>query len=109
LAKRSRLSVHTIRYYEAIGLLPCPGRDQSGKRSYDASILAWIDFIARLKAAEMPIKEMICYADLWQRGPANAEAVKAGYASPEYAQALKVRDKALRRNLICVEGVAAES
>jgi DNA-binding transcriptional MerR regulator len=34
LAKRSRLSVHTIRYYEAIGLLPCPGRDQSGKRSY---------------------------------------------------------------------------
>jgi DNA-binding transcriptional MerR regulator len=72
LAKRSRLSVHTIRYYEAIGLLPCPGRDQSGKRSYDASILAWIDFIARLKAAEMPIKEMICYADLWQRGPATA-------------------------------------
>ena len=39
----------------------------------------------------------------------NAEAVKAWYASPEYAQALKVRDKALRRNLICVEGVAAES
>ena len=39
----------------------------------------------------------------------NAEAVKAWYASPEYAQALTVRDKALRRNLICVEGVAAES
>jgi uncharacterized protein (DUF1330 family) len=37
----------------------------------------------------------------------NADAVKAWYASPEYAQALKVRDKALRRNLICVEGVAA--
>ena len=72
LARRSGLSVHTIRYYETIGLLPCPSRDQSGKRSYDVAILAWIDFIARLKAAEMPIKEMICYADLWQRGAATA-------------------------------------
>ncbi|MBV8274535.1 MAG: MerR family transcriptional regulator [Verrucomicrobia bacterium] len=72
LARQSGLSVHTIRYYEAIGLLPCPSRDQSGKRSYDVSILVWIDFLARLKAAEMPIKEMICYADLWQHGPATA-------------------------------------
>ena len=72
LAQRSGLSVHTIRYYEAIGLLPRPSRDQSGKRSYDASIITWIDFLARLKAAEMPIKEMICYADLWQRGPSTA-------------------------------------
>ena len=39
----------------------------------------------------------------------NAEAVKAWYASPEYAQALKVRDKALRRNLICIDGVKAKS
>lgn len=33
-------------------------------------------------------------------------AVETWYASPEYAQALKFRGKALRRNLICVEGVA---
>jgi DNA-binding transcriptional MerR regulator len=52
LARRSGLSVHTIRYYEAIGLLPYPSRDQSGKRSYNATILAWIDFLGRLKAAE---------------------------------------------------------
>jgi uncharacterized protein (DUF1330 family) len=35
----------------------------------------------------------------------DADAVKRWYASPEYAEALKVRDKALRRNLIAVEGV----
>jgi uncharacterized protein (DUF1330 family) len=34
-----------------------------------------------------------------------ADAVKAWYTPPEYAPALKVREKALRRNLICVEGV----
>jgi uncharacterized protein (DUF1330 family) len=32
-------------------------------------------------------------------------AVERWYASPEYADALKFRDKALRRNLIQVEGV----
>ena len=72
LAKQSGLSVHTIRYYETIGLLPCPTRDRSGQRSYEVSILAWIDFLERLKTAGMPIKKMICYADLWQRGPATA-------------------------------------
>jgi uncharacterized protein (DUF1330 family) len=38
----------------------------------------------------------------------DADAVKAWYASPEYAEALKVRDQALRRNMISVEGVAAD-
>jgi DNA-binding transcriptional MerR regulator len=72
LAKRSGLSVHTIRYYETIGLLPRPTRDHSGQRTYDLSILAWIDFLERLKTAGMPIKKMISYADLWQRGPTTA-------------------------------------
>jgi uncharacterized protein (DUF1330 family) len=31
-------------------------------------------------------------------------AARAWYASPEYAEALAVRDKALRRNLILVDG-----
>ena len=39
----------------------------------------------------------------------DADSVKQWYASPEYAEALKVRDKALRRNLIAVEGVAAQA
>ena len=43
-----------------------------GQRTYDLSILAWIDFLERLKTAGMPIKKMISYADLWQRGPTTA-------------------------------------
>jgi len=34
----------------------------------------------------------------------DMEAARAWYASPEYAQALAVRDKALSRNLILVDG-----
>ena len=68
LAKRSGLSAYTIRYYERIGLLPQPDRDQSGQRDYDVSILIWIEFLDRLKATGMPIREMLRYAALRERG-----------------------------------------
>ena len=68
LAKRSGLSAHTIRYYERIGLLPYADRDQSRQRDYDASILTWIEFLGRLKATGMPIREMLHYAGLRERG-----------------------------------------
>ncbi|HCL66195.1 MAG TPA: MerR family transcriptional regulator [Rhizobium sp.] len=68
LAKRSGLSAYTIRYYERIGLLPYADRDQSGQRNYDASILSWIEFLDRLKTTGMPIREMLHYAALRERG-----------------------------------------
>jgi DNA-binding transcriptional MerR regulator len=68
LAKRSGLSAHTIRYYERIGLLPFALRDRASRRDYDASILVWIDFLGRLKATGMPIREMLRYASLREQG-----------------------------------------
>ncbi|TPI42365.1 MerR family transcriptional regulator [Mesorhizobium sp. B2-9-1] len=73
LAKRSGMSAYTIRYYERIGLLPHADRDQSGQRDYDASILTWIEFLDRLKTTGMPIREMLRYAALRERG-ADTEA-----------------------------------
>jgi DNA-binding transcriptional MerR regulator len=73
LAKRSGLSAHTIRYYERIGLLPYVARDRSRRRDYDASILTWIEFLGRLKATGMSIREMLRYADLREKG-AGTEA-----------------------------------
>jgi DNA-binding transcriptional MerR regulator len=74
LVERSGLTAHTIRYYERIGLLPYADRDQSGQRDYDASILNWIEFLGRLKATGMPIREMLHYAELRDRGPASEAA-----------------------------------
>jgi DNA-binding transcriptional MerR regulator len=71
LAKRSGLSDHTIRYYERIGLLPYADRDLSRQRDYDASILTWIEFLGRLKATGMPIREMLRYAELRNGGVAT--------------------------------------
>lgn len=68
LAKRSGLSAHTLRYYERIGLLPYADRDRSGQRDYDAAILAWIEFLGRLKTTGMPIRDMLRYAELVSGG-----------------------------------------
>jgi len=71
LSKRSGLTAHTIRYYERIGLLPYADRDGARQRDYDASILVWIDFLSRLKATGMPIRDMLRYAKLRKRGAAT--------------------------------------
>lgn len=72
LARRSGLSVHTIRYYERIGLLPWADRDASGHRDYDGSILIWIGFLDRLRTTGMPIREMRRYAALRAAGDGTA-------------------------------------
>ncbi|WP_319520044.1 MerR family transcriptional regulator [uncultured Martelella sp.] len=73
LAKRSGLSVYTIRYYEKIGLLPEADRDRSGHRDYDPSTLIWIEFLGRLKITGMPISQMLQYAALRQQGAATED------------------------------------
>jgi DNA-binding transcriptional MerR regulator len=73
VARRSGVSAHTIRYYERIGLLPYADRE-SGQRNYDASILTWIEFLRRLKTTGMPIREMLRYAALRERGAATEPA-----------------------------------
>ncbi len=72
LARRSGLSPDTLRYYERIGLLPRIHRDAGGQRAYDPAVLVWIEFLGRLKATGMPIREMLRYAALRAEGPATA-------------------------------------
>lgn len=71
LSKRCGLTAYTIRYYEGIGLLPRASRDASGHRDYDASLLNWIEFLNRLKTTGMPIRDMLRYAKLRERGSAT--------------------------------------
>lgn len=71
LARRSGLTAYTIRYYERIGLLPYAARNGSDQRDYDASILTWIEFLGRMKATGMPIRDMLRYAALRESGEAT--------------------------------------
>lgn len=74
VAARTGLTAYTIRYYERIGLLPLAVRDDSGQRVYDASIIAWIEFLGRLKTTGMPIREMLRYASLRAEGAKTEQA-----------------------------------
>jgi DNA-binding transcriptional MerR regulator len=45
LARRAKVKVPTIRYYEQIGLLPAPPRTEGRQRRYDVGIAARLNFI----------------------------------------------------------------
>ena len=61
------LSPHTLRYYEKEGLLTA-ARNRGGQRVYLEADLKWVEFIKKLKATGMPVKEIKIYADLRARG-----------------------------------------
>lgn len=66
-AQLTGLSVHTLRYYEKLGLLS-PGRNASGHRDYRESDIEWVNFIKRLKATDMPLEAIQRYAQLRSAG-----------------------------------------
>jgi len=45
LARRSKVKVPTIRYYEQIGLLPAPPRTEGQQRRYDTGHAARLNFV----------------------------------------------------------------
>lgn len=77
VAEKSGFAVHTLRYYEKIGLLPQPGRDAGGRRSYDRDILVWLEFLGRLKDFGMPIRDRVLYAKMRAEGDQTIAARRA--------------------------------
>lgn len=67
-AKRCGLSAHTLRYYERVGLLGVVARQANGHRSFGPRDIEWVEFLHRLRATGMGIKEMQRYAGLRARG-----------------------------------------
>jgi DNA-binding transcriptional MerR regulator len=64
-ARRTGVSVHTLRYYERAGLVVTPvDRTASGQRRYQQLDLDWINVCTRLRATGMPIRTIRRYAEL---------------------------------------------
>ena len=73
-ARRTGVSVHTLRYYERAGLVVTPvDRTHGGRRSYQQEDLKWIRICSRLRATGMPIKTIRRYAQLVSAGPGNEQ------------------------------------
>jgi DNA-binding transcriptional MerR regulator len=71
-ARRTGISVHTLRYYERVGLVvTAVDRTSGGQRRYHQLDLEWITVCTRLRATGMPIKTIRRYAQLVSAGPGN--------------------------------------
>jgi DNA-binding transcriptional MerR regulator len=101
-ARRTGVSVHTLRYYERAGLVITDvDRTVGGRRRYRHEDLMWIGVCTSLRATGMPIKTIRRYAELVCAGPGNEperlallEAHRAGVTAQlaELQQNLKLID-----------------
>jgi DNA-binding transcriptional MerR regulator len=73
-ARRTGVSVHTLRYYERAGLaVTTVDRTAGGRRRYHQLDLDWITVCTRLRATGMPIKSIRRYAELVSAGRGNEQ------------------------------------
>ena len=74
------LSAHTLRYYERVGLIHPISREENSRRRYSTDDIGWIDFLTKLRATGMSIREMQKYAELQRLGdetlPERVEMLK---------------------------------
>jgi DNA-binding transcriptional MerR regulator len=68
VAQATGLSAHTLRYYERVGLIHPIGREENTHRRYTPDDVGWIDFLTKLRATGMSIKDMQKYAEFQRRG-----------------------------------------
>jgi DNA-binding transcriptional MerR regulator len=68
VASATGLTVHTLRYYEKVGLIHSIGRADNTHRRYTHDDIGWIDFLTKLRATGMSIQQMQAYAELQRQG-----------------------------------------
>ncbi|MHA6533811.1 MerR family transcriptional regulator [Paenibacillus sp. BAC0078] len=77
VAVKTELSVHTLRYYERIGLMEPISRATNGHRSYRLKDLEWIVLLKRLRTTGMPIAQMQRFANMMRLGDAGISQRRA--------------------------------
>ncbi|MDL4773024.1 MULTISPECIES: MerR family transcriptional regulator [Thermomonosporaceae] len=95
-ARRTGVSVHTLRYYERAGLVVTTvDRTAGGWRRYRKLDLDWITVCTKLRATGMPIRTIRRYAELVSAGPGNEQerlAVMEAHRAEVTARLAEVRE-----------------
>jgi DNA-binding transcriptional MerR regulator len=72
VARRTGLSVHTLRLYERVGIFAGPvQRDAAGRRIYSEWDIAWLGNCVLFRASGMPLAALAELARLVGEGPGN--------------------------------------
>lgn len=101
VAKITGLSVHTLRYYERIGLLNSVNRNSNGYRLYDSTNIAWIEFLTRLRETGMSINQMQEFSTLRNLGATTISDRRL--LLEQHHQMVKNQITKLEQNLIIIE------
>jgi len=97
-AEASGLSAYTLRYYEQIGLI-APIDRRSGARRYNDADMRWLDFLVRLRATGMSMRDMQRYAQLLRKGNAAASLAERQALLEAHAERLEDEIRAQRETL----------
>lgn len=73
-AARAGLSVHTVRYYESVGLIPRVARNAAGRRVFDGEAVAWLEYAACLRSLGMPVQQVAAYVEAATSGTSDHES-----------------------------------
>ena len=73
VSKKLNIPISTIRYYDKQGLLPFVKRNEAGLRQFSHQDLDILYYINCFKTAEMPIKEIKRYFDLYAQGESTLQ------------------------------------
>jgi DNA-binding transcriptional MerR regulator len=99
VAATTGLSVHTLRYYERIGLIDAVPRRHNLHRQYRQEDLRWIAFLLRLRSTGLPIRQMLRYAELRRRGNRLDSVSKRKALLAQHASDVEAQIEALQETL----------
>ena len=77
LARRTGLTVRTIRYYEELGLLESVKRVEGGTRVYTRDDERRLRFVQRLKVLGLTLQEMLALEKLYRKERTNLAVLPA--------------------------------
>lgn len=99
-AMSTGLSVHTLRYYERIGLIDPVPRQANRHRFYRPEDVRWIEFLTRLRSTGMPIQKMLRYAELRRLGNCLSSVSERKLMLEQHTFALEAELLALQETLV---------
>lgn len=71
-SKRTRLTLHTIRHYCDLGLIPSLQRDKNNNRIFDEASIHWLYAIKFLRQSQMSLKEIHQFFEKYQYDPTKS-------------------------------------
>lgn len=94
------LTVHTLRYYERIGLIDPIPRQNNKHRLYREEDILWIEFLLKLRTTGLPIRQMRRYAELRRLGNQQESVSERKAILEQHTLSLEATVAELQSNLV---------